>query len=479
MRPALSSETPKERSLPQDAPGQLQTPQVAQFPPSIEAGAGDTGFTAEAMVARLAGMPIQAVITTDEKGSTVNFALLSGYCFSLRQPLASKLKDLKDLELAVASALGLRLTMCAFSTTRDPSNLLQNSCDLKEYNAESLVLRFYDDFGDCRRFLKAMAEETFKPRTEGLQIKWTLRAVSGEPEVSAGEVHDLLQEDKYGPEVPEGMAREFMQVFGRLTSMAEDWLFFRLEFLQNYPMEYRFFKHELTEHWLLLAKDSVTQKVPQRADPVFFLCLGDDLSVRGLDVFTADNRYPAIFRHSKRELRSLLGHSWGRNERSMLVFASLNADYFTGLPWKELWSPRKIHNSRLGQWVEKYEEAVKKDTDMEQGEQLDPEDVVRMMHVQLRLSCGFGVVEVEGELHIQLLRSAATLLQWHLKEVTHGMGVGGLELEPVLKDAMREVQDGMRGVLILVRLSSSHAPADLRLCWRLSKDSVRFILCYL
>ena len=59
------------------------------------------------------------------------------------------------------------------------------------------------------------------------------------------------------------------------------------------------------------------------------------------------------------------------------------------------------------------------------------------------------------------------------------MGVGGLELEPVLKDAMKEVQDGMRGVLILVRLSSSHAPADLRLCWRLSKDSVRFILCYL
>ena len=54
-------------------------------------------------MARLAGMPIQAVITTDEKGSTVNFALLSGYCFSLRQPLASKLKD---LELAVASALG-------------------------------------------------------------------------------------------------------------------------------------------------------------------------------------------------------------------------------------------------------------------------------------------------------------------------------------------------------------------------------------
>ena len=279
------------------------------------------------------------------------------------------------------------------------------------------MLRFYYDFGGCRRFLKAMAEETFKPRTEGLQIKWTLRAVSGEPEVSASEVHDLLQEDKYGPEVPESMVREFMQVFGRLTSMAEDWLFFRLEFLQNYPMEYRFFKHELTEHWLLLAKDSVTQKMPQRADPVFFLCLGDDLSVRGLDVFTADSRDPAIFRHSKRELRSLLGHSWGRNERSMLVFASLNADYFTGLPWKELWSPRKIHNSRLGQWVEKYEEAVKKDTDMEQGEQLDPEDVVRMMHVQLRLSCGFGVVEVEGELHIQLLWSAATLLQWHLKEV--------------------------------------------------------------
>ena len=39
--------------------------------------------------------------------------------------------------------------------------------------------------------------------------------------------------------------------------------------------------------------------------------------------------------------------------------------------------------------MEKYEEAVKKDTDMEQGEQLDPEDVVRMMHVQLRFVLRF------------------------------------------------------------------------------------------
>ena len=100
-----------------------------QFPLSIEAGAGHTGFTgdgagyhqsgqnlAEAMglsrtrmVARLAGMPVQALITTDETGSTVDDQLISGEkLFRLRQPLALD-ATLKDLEKAVERALGLTL----------------------------------------------------------------------------------------------------------------------------------------------------------------------------------------------------------------------------------------------------------------------------------------------------------------------------------------------------------------------------------
>ncbi|CAE7244301.1 unnamed protein product [Symbiodinium sp. CCMP2456] len=489
------------RSLPQDAPGQLQrNPGKAQFPLSVEAG-GDAGFTGEGqgagyrqpgqdlaeaadlsraasrMVARFAGTPIQAFITTDEKGSTVDFGLLSGdRLFSLRQPLASDAM-LKDLEVAVASALGLRLNIVSAFSQRDPSNPIEKSCDLKEYNGESLVLTFYDDFGDCRRFLKAMTAEAFNPRSEGFHVKWTLKAFARKPEVRAGEVLDLLQSDKHGPEVPEGMVREFMQIFGRLTSMAEKWNHFHLELLQNFDPGTKTLKHHLCQHWLQLAKDSVTQKVPPRPPPVILLCWNERAAVRGMDLFTVDGSFPEMFpRNLQNSLR--LSDVDGRSQRSMLMIASLNADWFTGLPWKELCAPHPINKSRLGQWAEKCEEAVKKDKEMKQGEPLERDDVVRMMHVQLRLSCRFRVVEVEGELHMPLLRCAAALLQWHLKEVTQG--VGGLELEHVLKgllaDAKKEVQPGMRGVLILVWLSSSHAPDDLKLCW--SQNSVRFILCY-
>ena len=439
------------------------------------AEAMDLSRAASRIVARFAGTPIQAFVTTGEKGSTVDFALLSGdKLFSLRQPLASDAM-LKDLELAVANALGLRLNIVSAFSKRDPSNPLENSCDLKQCNGESLVLTFYDDFGDCRRFLKAMAAESFNPRSKGFHDKWTLKAVSGKPEVRAGEVLDLLQSDKHGPEVPEGMGREFMQIFGRLTSMAEKWKWFHLKLLQDYP-GMKSLKHDLCQHWLQLAKDSVTQKVPQRPPPVMLLCWNERAAIGGMDLFTVDGSFPArSLQHSLR-----VNGVDGRSQRSMLMSASLNADWFTGLPWKELCALHPINKSRLGQWAEKFEEAVKKDEEMKQGEPLKRDDVVRMMHVQLRLSCRFHVVEVEGELHIPLLRCVAALLQWHLKEVIQE--IGGLELERVLKglvaDAKKELQPGMRGVLILVWLPSSHAPDDRKLFRRLSQNSVRFILCY-
>ena len=259
------------------------------------AEAKDLSRAASRIVARFAGTPIQAFITTDEKGSTVDFGLLSGdKLFSLRQPLASDAM-LKDLELAVANALGLRLNIVSAFSKRDPSNPLESSCDLKEYNGESLVLTFYDDFGDCRRFLKAMAAEAFNPRSEGFHAKWTLKAFSGKPEVRAGEVLDLLQSNKYGPEVPEGMVREFMQIFGRLTSMAEKWTHFHLELLQNFDPGMKSLKHDLCQHWLQLAKDSVTQKVPQRPPPVILLCWNERAAVKGMDLFTVDGSFPAMF----------------------------------------------------------------------------------------------------------------------------------------------------------------------------------------
>ena len=95
-------------------------------------------------------------------------------------------------------------------------------------------------------------------------------------------------------------------------------------------------------------------------------------------------------------------------------------------------------------------------------------------------ACGFRVVEVEGKLHLALLRKGAALLQWHLEEVNQR--TGGLEehvLTSLIAHGKAQMQPCMRRVLMLECLSSGHTPVDLNLCRRLSSNSVRFILGHL
>ena len=447
--PALSSKTPKDAACHRMLLG-------AGYRQSGQDSAEAIDLSTR-MVTRLVGMPMQALITSDETGSTVDFQLISGgKVFSLREaiPLDAMLKDLQD---AVERALGLRLNRITAFSEHDPSNKLDNSCELKKYNGKSLVLTFYDDFGDCRRFLQAMEAQAFNPKSEGFNVNWTLKAFAGEPEVRAGDVLNFLQT----LEVPEGKTVEFMQIFGRLTSMAEQWNMFCLALLQHFDPGLRTFKHFMCQHWLHLAKDSVTQKVPQSPPPVFLPRLSERAAVIDAKMFSVDGCFPAMFPHNLQLTLKLNDVDCTRH--SMLVCATLNFDWFSD------------------QWVEKYKEAVQKDTELEQGEALKRHDVVRMVHVQLRLSCEFRVVEVEGKLHIPLLQCAAKLLQWHLEEVTQESRDLELQhmLNDLLADAKKEVQQlGMRGVLMLVHLSSSHTQDDLRLCLSLSDTSVRFILCY-
>ena len=164
----------------------------------------------------------------------------------------------------------------------------------------------------------------------------------------------------------------------------------------------------------------------------------------------------------------------------LLAFASLNVDWFAGLAWKKLFSVLSVAKTTgMEKWAEKHEEAAQKDKELQQGEPLERHDVVRMVQVQLRLSCGCrGSSAATAHSLVPACGEAATVA---LGDVTQG--IGDLEFEHALKDRLAEAkhkvqQLGMRGVLMLVRFSSSHTPDDLQLCWSLSEISVCFILSY-
>ena len=96
--------------------------------------------------------------------------------------------------------------------------ILDNSCHLED--CENITISLHDDFGDCRRFLKAMAGEAFNPDSGGFAVKWTLKASAEEPKVRAGEVARVagLQTDENEP--LQGMTIEFMRIFGYLALLA-------------------------------------------------------------------------------------------------------------------------------------------------------------------------------------------------------------------------------------------------------------------
>ncbi|CAE7237750.1 ycgS, partial [Symbiodinium sp. KB8] len=151
-------------------------------------------FSAAAKMVKMAGHLIQTIITADEANRTTVVLRSLG-----------------------AELFGHSLAFDATLTNLD-GQILDNSCHLED--CENITISLHDDFGDCRRFLKAMAGEAFNPDSGGFAVKWTLKASAEEPKVRAGEVARVagLQTDENEP--LQGMTIEFMRIFGYLALLA-------------------------------------------------------------------------------------------------------------------------------------------------------------------------------------------------------------------------------------------------------------------
>ena len=110
-----------------------------------------------------------------------------------------------------------------------------------------------------------------------------------------------------------------------------------------------------------------------------------------------------------------------------------------------------------------------------------------MAHVQLRLSCEVGPVEVDGSLSESLLTHVARVLRWHLKVLRYSdLAQGDKPLKAYVESEQAHADKGLegrpfRGVLMLLDLSlrcDAEGWDDLsQQCKELSQKEVGFILC--
>ena len=356
-----------------------------------------------------------------------------------------------------------------------PPSLNRNGSRLRRDSGIVLVVR--DGFELCRKHLAAMADEAFNPSSARFNRSWTPLTA---PEVDHLQSMPLLE--SWG--VSDGVASiKFMEVYSRLVSIAEEWNMFNLALLQNFP-GLKTFKHELCQHWLDVARACATQRVSRLPAPLVLLCRSIQGGVVDCPGFSLDPTllpFPADF---SGELQNAL-HINDKHARSgAAVLRQLLLSAAT-LEWK---LERKAMSNEVMQ------EAFR--VDVEREELLSPlpsqEDIVRMAHVQLRLSCGLPV-DVEGSLPQPLLAFTAKLLRWHLmvlRFTEQALVYEGNQSSPPEEGSlehhlgawMKKPKDPKaRGVLIVVLdLPSSHALGDL--CEKLSRKATegalaRFILC--
>ncbi|CAE7264332.1 unnamed protein product, partial [Symbiodinium microadriaticum] len=404
--------------------------------------------------------PMTASIGDEGEGLKVDGTLLNGtLVFSIDLAPDATLKDLED---SLANKLDLEVQMCA----RDGSNTLISETHRHKVRAyKQLVLELDDGFWACRKYLAAMSVEAFHPSSASFSPNWTL---SMAPKVHHSEVTSLLAR----LEVPDIMTVKFMRLFGRLTSLTEGWNMFDLQILQHLQGGLSHFKHALCEHWLQLARVSITQRVPRMPTSVMLPHFNGHGLVCSVRLFSADGCYPTTFHNPLTDGLDICDVREAVNASLMQVLVSLDTCLQPGEVFAEVMT-----------------EAARLDCLDAAHSQWDPTEVVRMVHVQLRLSCGFGVVEVEEILHRPLLECVATLLRWHLKVLhfagNHLISEACASSEAKIGDLQEHVERGLqeiqrnprfRGVLVLVLLPMNHVLGDL--CSKLSRHaSVRFILC--
>ena len=245
-------------------------------------------------------------------------------------------------------------------------------------------------FPDVGKYLWAMSREAFNPKSEGFDLSWKSQ------EVDEFETRRLVQAALRDTAAEFGVENEcrFLRVFGHLTLLGEPWNFLNLEFLQRRddPGMKRF-KHEMSAHWVQLAARLATKPIPLQPGPVALLIKDDRGIANGVRV--AGDTPP-----------------FSDGTTSSLEFNDVNLR--KPIRWREFC--HTIISLEFEKQVQSKAWALT-EAEPEKYQQLTRSEISRLWQVQLQLSCGCGIVEVEGAIDPVDVEILATLLGHQLTEL--------------------------------------------------------------
>ena len=281
-----------------------------------------------------------------------------------------------------------------FYTEEEPSKALGLQLQLGTF--ASLVIKHGDleawlyTFPDTGKFLEAMQGDRFDPRSPNFQVAWTAGSA---PPLFADKAECLVHEVLSGSPIHEDSGPHLVQIFGKLTSLGEQWNNLNLRLLQNFDPELKTFKHCVCQHWLELARVAATSMISE-ATPILLLKRNHRGYVVGCSVI--GDAFPSNFGPSLRNSLLLCDVAprfrWSEVSRALL-----------SLDWNPQEGVASLQNLMKKIALEPCEFAA-----------LQHQEVSQLVQVQLRLSC-CGVAKVKGSINEASVKILAELLAYRLK----------------------------------------------------------------
>jgi hypothetical protein len=386
---------------------------------------------------------LSVTITNSFSGQNVcGFLLPGGTCGTLA-----------DLEKILCNPHGPMSRSCPSSRLlfySEAEPLMDLQLQLGDF--DSLVIKHGDmgawlhTFPDTGKFLEAMRINKFYPRAPDFDRAWTAKSA---PAVTAARAERLVHEVLSGSVLHERGGVHFVQIFGKLTALGEQWGMLNLAELQCFDPGLKTFKHSVFQHWLELARGAATSMVSaSAATPIVLLKRAQSGFVDG---------------------GGLIGDAWpGGFDRHSQSSLQLN-DLSPNLLWRNVshsllsldWNPQEGLAS-LRSLLNKIEEEPCEFAALQYPE------VSQMVQVQLRLSC-CGVAEVEGSINEACVKILAELLDYKLK-ILKFQSV--LDLKTQMSDLRGD--SNHRGTLVLV----TDLPASEGHIGHIFAGPHRMVLCY-
>eukprot|EP00438_Fugacium_kawagutii_P014022 Skav204097 [mRNA] locus=scaffold3129:496457:498954:+ [translate_table: standard] len=363
-----------------------------------------------------------------------------------------------------------------FYTTADPEKELELQQQLRELGPTLIIKQPHvgiclEMWPDTGKFLEAMYHSKFNPQSQTFEVTWTARKAE---KVPVREALRLVRDVLSGTASHAESESQFVQVFGRLTSLIEQWNMFNLALLQQFDPGQKTFKHAVCRSLLELAR-----------------------AVAASMVSDLPNLDPVIL-YNGRAGCYVVGHEFPSQFGRILINSLRLNDFQTGFQWEPIasgllcldWNfPEESRESLKDRTHKLYHQEPP-----EKFGTLRPDEILQMVHVQLRLSC-CKVAKVQGSLNEALgtgkpgnvlnwlvggplevcVEILAELLGYKLKVVKF-KDFEGLEQEIQIFDRETEHMepDRSRGSLVLV----SDLPLKEEILTSTFGNRHRMILCY-